>query len=196
MERINFYSMAGEKEKVTGIKISSIMNKTPVLVEKNSSLSEIAKLMMKNRVDGVIITEKEKPVGVISMKDLLESYVYSLGTKGVFYQIVGIEEDEDSFVLATVERMIADTLTKVSKLFELKFFIVHVKKYNKKGKVKYSIRARLRTSKKIFISKSYAWDLRDAVNDALDKLERVIIKEKMTYRSRKQQILKFKKFSG
>jgi CBS domain-containing protein len=195
MNRINFYSMSGEKEKVAGIKVSGIMNKTPLLFEKKTSLSEISKSMTKKNIEGAVIVENDYPVGIISTKDLFESYVYSLGKSGIFYQIIGVD-DIDDFTLATVERMIKETIQKASKIFELEFFFLHVKKYHTKGKTKYSIRTRLKTTKKIFISRSYAWDVRDAVGEALDKLERIIIKEKKTYRSRKQQILKFKKFSG
>jgi len=194
-ERMDFYSMAAEKEKITGIKVSSMMNKTPILAQKKTSLNEIASLMLKKGTDGVVITENDYPIGIVSMKDLLEAYVFSLGERGIFYQIIGIDEDDD-FVLPTVERMIKDTVQKVSKIFKPQFFFLHVKKYSKKGKIKYSVRVRFKTNKRTFISKSYAWDLRDAIDDALTKLERIVIKEKKIYRSRKRQILKFKKLSG
>jgi len=187
--------MAAEKEKITGIKVSSMMNKTPILAQKKTSLNEIASLMLKKGTDGVVITENDYPIGIVSMKDLLEAYVFSLGERGIFYQIIGIDEDDD-FVLPTVERMIKDTVQKVSKIFKPQFFFLHVKKYSKKGKIKYSVRVRFKTNKRTFISKSYAWDLRDAIDDALTKLERIVIKEKKIYRSRKRQILKFKKLSG
>jgi hypothetical protein len=83
----------------------------------------------------------------------------------------------------------------MSKLLNPQFFFLHVKKYDKKGKVKYSIRTRFRTDKGIFISKSYAWDLRDSVNDALDKLEKIIMKEISTKRDRIQERNRFKKMN-
>ena len=50
-----------------------------------------------------------------------------------------------------------------------------------------------KTDKKIFISKAWAWDLRMAVDQALDQLERLIFKEKKTTRDRlKKNILKIK----
>jgi ribosome-associated translation inhibitor RaiA len=80
--------------------------------------------------------------------------------------------------------MINDTLKKMSKMFDPQFFFLHVKKYDKKGKVKYSIRTRFKTGSGTFVTKTYAWDLRDAVNDALNKLERIMKKDKETRRDR------------
>jgi hypothetical protein len=71
-------------------------------------------------------------------------------------------------------------LQKVSKIYDLQFFFLHVKRHDKEGKVKYSIRTRLLTSKGTFVSKSFAWDLRTAVGDAMTNLERIIIKKKET----------------
>lgn len=193
-ERLNFYSMTTEKETTMGIPISTVMTKLPTKVDRKTSLSDIVSLMRKDQTDGVIVAENDFPVGVITEKDLLEVYVSSLKQKGVYYQVSGLT-NEDDFIVATVDRMIRDTLQKMSKLLNPQFFFLHVKKYDKKGKVKYSIRTRFRTDKGIFISKSYAWDLRDSVNDALDKLEKIIMKEISVKRDRIQERNRFKKMN-
>ena len=64
--------------------------------------------------------------------------------------------------------------------------------YDKKGKIKYSIRTRFRTGKGTFISKSHAWDLRDAVDNALTKLEKIMFKRK-DVRDKIRDTLRFKK---
>ena len=193
-ERMDFYSMSAEKETTMDIPVSTIMNTSPVTIDKSKTLNEIANLMKEKKSDGVIVAEGSKPIGIVTEKDLLEVYVSSLGKKGVYYQISGLT-DEDDFVTSTVDRMIRDTLQKMSKIYNPEFFFLHVKKYDKKGKIKYSIRTRFRTDKGIFVSKSYAWDLRDAVNDALDKLERIMLKEIKIKRDQKQEMLRFKKIN-
>ena len=57
---------------------------------------------------------------------------------------------------------------------------MHVKKHETgiRGRSKYSIRIRCKTDKGMFISQAYKWDLRDAIGDALDKLERIAFKER------------------
>ena len=194
IERMDFYSMSAEKEKLMEIPVSTIMNTTPVTVDRSRTLNEIVSLMKENKTDGVIVIENSKPIGMVTEKDLLEVYVSSLKKKGVYYQISGLT-DEDDFILATVDRMIRDTLQKLSKIYNPQFFFLHVKKYGKSGKIKYSIRTRFKTDKGIFVSKSYAWDLRDAVNSALDNLEKIMIKKIETKRDKTQDRLRFKKMN-
>lgn len=191
-ERMNFYSMSAEKLTTKNIPVSTVMNSHPTTVERKTPLSETVSLMRKYETDGVIVAEKSSPLGVVTEKDLLEFYVSGLKKKGVYYQISGLA-DEDDFILSTVDRMIGDTLKKMSKIYDVQSFFLHVKRYDKEGKVKYSIRTRLLTSKGTFISKAYAWDLRTAVDDALDRLERVAIKEKNYKKDRLKEMLKFKK---
>jgi CBS domain-containing protein len=191
-ERMNFYSMAAEKETTMGIPVSSVMNDTPTEIERETSLSEIAGLLKKYDTDGVVVTDNQMPVGVITEKDLLEFYVSTLGQKGVYYQIMGLS-DEDDFVLSTVNRMIGDTLQKLSKIHKINFFYMHVKRHDKAGKIKYSIRNRLLTDSGTFISKSYDWDIRSAVDQSLDKLERLTIKDKEWKMERKRGMAKYNK---
>ena len=193
-ERMNFYSMAAEKETTMGIPISTVMTTMPTKVEVNSSLSDVVSQMRNDKTDGVIVVGNNYPIGIITEKDLLEVYVSSLKKRGVYYQISGLK-DEDNFIISTVDRMIKDTIQKMSRLLNPQFFFLHVKRYEKSGKVKYSIRTRFRTDKGIFISKSYAWDLRDAVNEALDKLERIIMKDIDVKRDRILDRLRFKKMN-
>jgi CBS domain-containing protein/ribosome-associated translation inhibitor RaiA len=191
-ERMSFYSMAAEKERLMGVPLSVVMNNKPTTVERKTSLSETVSLMRKYETDGVIVVENNIPVGIVTEKDLLEFYVSGLKQKGVYYQISGLA-DEDDFIVATVDRMIGDTLKKLSNIYDINSFFLHVKRYDKKGKVKYSIRTRLLTNKGAFISKSYAWDLRSAVDEALDRLERLVIKEKRYKTDKLKEMLKFKK---
>ena len=193
-ERIDFYSMASEKERIMNIPVSTIMNTSPLTVEKNKTLNEVVSLMKENKTDGVVVVENNKPIGIITAKDLLEIYVSSFKKKGIYYQISGLK-DEDEFIASTVDRMIKDVLLKLSKLTNPQFFFLHIKKYDKPGRIKYSIRTRFKTDKEVFVSKSFAWDLRDAVNDALKKLEKIVIKQTKTKRDKIQEKLRFKKLN-
>jgi len=191
-ERMGFYSMAAEKATIMGIPVSTITNRKPVTIDRKNSLNEIVNLINKYNIDGVVVAEGGYPIGIVTEKDLLEVYVSSLKQKGVFYQISGLK-DEDDFVVGTVDRMIRSSLQKLSRIIRPEFFFLHVKRYDKKGKVKYSIRTRFKTGKGIFVSKSYAWDLREAVDKAMDRLERIIIKERKYKRDKVKDMSRFKK---
>jgi len=193
-ERISFYSMDPEKETTMEIPVSTVMNKMLTTASEKTSLNDIVNLIRKDETDGIIIVENNFPIGVITEKDLLEVYVSSLKKKGIYYQIIGLG-DEDDFIVETIDRMIRDTLQKMSKIFEPQFFFLHIKRYDKTGKIKYSIRTRFRTNKKTFVSKSFAWDLREAVDKALDNLKRIMIKEKGEISSRSKEATRFKKLN-
>jgi len=184
-ERMDYYSMEAEMEKITKIPVSTILNKEPITAEKNMPLSEISKLMIKHDIAGVVITENQYPVGIVTPKDLLEFYVSGLQPKGVYYQIIGIDK-EDEFVLETADRMIRDFLQKISTVYTPQYLFVHVKRHEEgeKNRIKYSIRTRLMTDRGIFVSKGWEWDLRDAVNHTLRNLEKIIFKKKEISRER------------
>jgi len=193
-ERIGWYSMAAEKETIMKTPVSTILSKDYTTTSKDATLSELANLMSKNRVHEVIITEGNVPVGIVTTKDLLEMYISRFKQKGIYYQITGLT-DEDEFILDNVYSTIEDSIQKISKVFKPYYFFVHVKKHDKGGgRSKYSIRTRLRTEKGTFISKAFAWDLRDAVKDAMNRLERLVmnIKKEKAERARKMKI-KFKR---
>lgn len=184
-ERMSWFSMAAEMDRVMQIPVSTIMNTRPITADTKSTLNDIAGLMNKHDTSGIILMEEDFPKGIVVLKDLMEFYVGGLKKEGVYYQIVGLS-DEDSFITDTVERMINDTIQKISQINKIISVFVHVKKYSaeQKGKTKYSIRVRIRTDKKTFISQEWAWDLRMAVDRAMDQIERSVFKDKKIIKDR------------
>ncbi len=196
-ERMGWYSMAAEMDKIMRIPVSTIMNTSPATAGPKKSLSEIASLMTRKKTSGIVITEDRFPKGIVTIKDLLEVFVSQQKKEGIYYQIIGLA-DEDDFIVSTINRMIRGKVQKMSRIYKPDFFFLHVKRYETglKSKVKYSVRARIRTNKGVFMSKSWAWDLRTAVDETLDNLEKIILKERNTLRSRiKSGLMKRKRSS-
>jgi CBS domain-containing protein len=52
-----------------------IMSNKVITMESNVSASEIAKIMEKNKVSGVIITKDQKPIGIITERDLVSKII-------------------------------------------------------------------------------------------------------------------------
>jgi len=178
-DKMSWYSMAGEMERIMGISISTIMDQKMVTATSEASLNDIAELLIKNNSLGVVIIRGIVPEGIVVAKDLLEVYVSTFAEKGIQYQIIGME-GEDSFITDTVNRMIGDTVNRISTMYNMMAFFMHVKRHEAgyKGKTNYSIRVRVRTDKGMFISQASKWDMRDAVGESLDKLERIMIHKK------------------
>jgi len=80
-ERMGWYSMVAEKKRIMGIAVSTVMNRNPVTAARSASLNEIGNLMAKYKTSGIIITDDSKPVGIITLKDLLEVYIAGMQQK-------------------------------------------------------------------------------------------------------------------
>ena len=185
-ERLNFWSMTGEKLNVAETPISVVSVYTPTTIDKETNLSKIVEMLKKYNTDGVVVVKDKLPIGIVTEKDLLEFYISTLEKKGIYYQIIGLV-DEDDFTVSTIDSMVRRTLESLSKIYNIQFFFLHVKRYDKKGRIKYSIRARLLTGSGTFVSKAHKWDIRTAVGSALDKLNRITKKERERLIDRKRK---------
>ena len=193
-ERMNFYSMAAEMDRVMDIPVSTVMNKNPVGASKKDSLNDIFNLMKRRKTSGIVITKGKKPEGIVILKDLLEFYIGGLEAKGMFYQVIGIE-GEDRYINNTIERMVKDSIQRLTMVYDPQFLIIHVKKHETglRSRVKYSVRIRFGTNKGVYISRAWAWDLRTAVNESLYKLERIMFKDREIIRDKiKKNLIKVK----
>ena len=52
-----------------------IMSNKVVTMESSESAADIAKIMEKNRVSGIIITKDQKPIGIITERDLVSKII-------------------------------------------------------------------------------------------------------------------------
>jgi len=177
-EKMSWYGMAAEMERIVSLPVSNVMNDRPPTAKKTDSLTDIVRIMNNSKCSGVTITENNIPIGIVTIKDLLEVYVAGLAQKGVYYHAIGLEK-EDEAVVDTVHRMIADTMQKIAYMVPMQFAMAHFKKHEAGGlKAKWSVRVRIMTDKGVFMSKAWAWDPRDAAGKALEHLERGLIKWK------------------
>ncbi|HIQ50173.1 MAG TPA: CBS domain-containing protein [Nanoarchaeota archaeon] len=177
-ERISWYSMAAEKLTIMDIPVSTIMNNTPLTAEKNARLSEIIEKMLERGERGCIIVEDNSPLGVITTRDIIELWLASKKEEGVYVNYSGLEE-EDEFVMETVDRIVSDAIRKIHSIYPVQYAHIHVKRYRKTGDRKlFSVRCRVMTDEGVFLSSAQAWDLRDAIGEAMDRLEKIVVKHK------------------
>ncbi len=180
-ERISWYSKAAEKLTTYEIQVSTIMNDTPVTAEKDEKIKDVIEKMKTQKSRSCIVVEGKKPIGVVTTKDILELYITEKkqAEEMIYIQYSGLEGDEDEFVMQTVDRMVQDTAEKIHSIYPVQYFHIHFKTHKKEGERKlYSVRARIMTDNGVFISKAQAWDIRDAVGEAMDRLEKIVIRHK------------------
>jgi len=80
--------------------VRDLIKRKPVTAGLNATLSDVAKLMKENDVGSVVITEGNRPVGIITERDLVYAVADGLSpetpvTKVMSYDPVKVRQDED-----------------------------------------------------------------------------------------------------
>ena len=159
--------------------VTTIMNSQPVATEDTASWEKIIELMIKHDKTYVLFLEDDKPVGIITPKDILEIIVSSEEREGVYVQITGLDNIENFFDREKIDKMIEDFIQKIGKIYkEIEYMFVHIKSSQDTGGDKlYSIRTRILTPVGLYVSKSSEWNAIASVDEALGRLEKQIIKD-------------------
>ena len=66
---------------VKNLKLSGLITK-PIIVSPNTTMMKTRESILKHKVKRVIVTDKKKPIGIITEKDLAKK-IYNLGTKPI-----------------------------------------------------------------------------------------------------------------
>ncbi len=178
-DRPSMGEVAGEKEKKV-IYVKELMS-PPVYVEEGASLKEAVEKMIEYHSHICVVVDKDMhPVGIISQRDVIEAVMREAKQEGVFVQITGLDiEDSEPYLI--IYDMVEDFLSKINRFKEFRpqLLVFHVEEHHISGKeIKYSVRARLTTDRKLFYAKSYDWNIYRAFREVLDILERNVKKER------------------
>ncbi len=175
-ERISWYSMAAEKLVTTGIKVSVVMNDSPLIVEPDERLREVIDKMLDFNTRGAIVVENQTPIGVVTTRDLLEVYLASKSKPSELpIQLSGFESS-DFERYPNLKDLMERFVEKTSKLIKIRCLHLHVKRYKKGKRTKFSVRARLLTERRSFIAREFSWNLSEALSKALSDLSRQVEK--------------------
>ncbi|MCD6477819.1 MAG: CBS domain-containing protein [Candidatus Aenigmarchaeota archaeon] len=159
--------------------VTTIMDTNPIVVSNKIGLKEAIDVMEKYGKSYIIVTKNNEPIGIITPKDILEIIASTEKERGVYVQIAGLDNIDNFFDRDKIDKMIGDTVKKLGKMFDrIDYMFVHIKQYKKGGDKLYSIRTRIMTSDGLFISKSSSWNAIAAVDEALDRLEKQVVREK------------------
>lgn len=159
--------------------VTTIMNSNPLSIDGGISCNKAIKLLRKHDSSYILITKEKKPVGIITSKDILEMIASSVKKEGIYVQITGLGEIEDSFDMDKIDDAIEDSVKKIGRIYEdIEYIFVHIKSSQKKGERRlYSIRTRIFTPVGLYVSKSSGWNPIATIDEALGRLERQIIEE-------------------
>ncbi len=186
-ERVSQGELAGEKEKKV-VYVKEVMS-PPVFVGEDAKLKDAVEKMNKFKSSiCVVVDKKNVPIGVISQRDVMEAVVRKGKVEGVFVQITGLDIDDPEPYMVIYD-MVEAFLNKINKLKEFRpqLLTFHVEVHHETSEeLKYSVRARLTTDRKLFFAKSYDWNMYRAFKDVLEVLEKNVKKER-------EKLLEFRK---
>jgi CBS domain-containing protein/ribosome-associated translation inhibitor RaiA len=169
--------LSGEKISLD-VEVKSVMNSHPISLGTDGKVKDVISLMQKHDISSILITEKNKPMGIITPLDLIELIVRMVKRESLYVQITGLDE-EDTEYYDDMYDLIEKYMKKVNKIQRTQLFSLHVVQYHDRSLVKeYELRARLSTNKQMFYAQGQGWNLMIALDEVLDNLETMITKEK------------------
>ena len=169
--------LSGEKISLE-VEVKSRMNSHPISLGTGGKVKDVISLMQEHDISSILITEKNKPMGIITPLDLIELIVRMVKRESLYVQITGLDE-EDTEYYDDMYDLIEKYMKKVNKIQRTQLFSLHVVQYHDRSLVKeYELRARLSTNKQMFYAHGQGWNLMIALDELLDNLEHMITKEK------------------
>lgn len=178
-ERLTYGERKGQKEKKE-LFVKDFLS-PPVSVEKNAKLRDVIKNMLEHKSYVCTVVNKEnKPIGIITQKDIIESFSKKKEQEGVMVQITGLES-EDPAVFDVIYQIIEKHLKKINKFenYRPQNLTIHIEEHSPEGKeIDYTARAKLVTEKKIFYKKDHDWNLFGLIDSVMDTLYRTVRKDK------------------
>lgn len=152
--------------------------------------------MYNYKISDLVVTRNNKPVGIITTRDLLETFVRLKEPEYWPIQIYGVR-DLKPFQQRALKEAIAELYEKIRRAYfrDIIYFLVHVKPYEegfvgpagRHGRTKWAISIRLATPAHVFTTKSAHFHFSTAYSEALKEMERVLQDWKTKTRERWQE---------
>lgn len=159
------------------IEVKSVMSEPAITTTPNTSIYEAVKKMNDNDISTLVAIVDDDIKGVITQFDLIEMITsFREPTDQVFVQISGLNERHDIYddMYDTIKRH----LKKVNKVLTPLVLNIHVVAHQEAGtQSKYSLRLRLSTDYGLYYAKEVEWNVLEALDEALDSLEKRIFKD-------------------
>ncbi len=162
------------------VRVKDVMS-PPVTAKSSSKIADCINKMkeMGTRVC-TVVNEDNKPVGIISHKDILDEIVKKLPRESVLVNLSGVKF-EDPEIYDKIYDIIEKTAKNVAKVKRMKPMLInlHIERYNDQGgEIKYSVRGKMITESKTFYARAWEWNLFKAVKELMNEFEKMVEKAK------------------
>lgn len=170
--------VVGEKKDLSTTPVKEIMHLNPLSANRDVSVREACQLMVKEKADEIILTEKSQPVGILTPSDIFGYLAQITETEGVMVNITGVEVPEERRVISKkVEKALKGSLGRILQRPD-EFNLIYQKSDTEGSRHRYEIALRLHSKLGVTEAEAEGWELLDAVDQALDKLETVSKRQK------------------
>jgi len=176
-ERIESLRSAKEKKNILN-NPAKIFSFFPNVASVNEKLNEVIKLLQNG--EEVVITEKNKPIGIVKARDVLELLV---SEEKIPIVISGVEDGKE--ILEFFEKV-----AEKWKKFGVQKIAIQIEKVGVREK--YFGRIKVYIKEKVLIAKSQAFDIASVVRSLREKVEREIIKEREIRWDKRKEMIKLK----
>ncbi len=163
-------------QKLSDMKIDSLLEKRVFTVKPDDNLSEVFRIIKDRRVSSVIIVEGGKPVGIITPKDLLGLVVQTKMTAANLV-VMGLSNEAEKFVAENTARRFIARMGRVSDIISAVLDFKEHTKVEGKERANYELNARIKCSDGNFFASDAGWDMRTVTRDVLGMLETKLKKE-------------------
>ena len=171
-------AVGNEKQKMSDIPVSELMNRLPSTVEGHIDASEAVERITGSDSDDLIVTDRDYPEAIVTVKDFL-AHLESLTSRGtVLVNLIGLEvEEEKAAVHDKIAQQLRGSLGR--KLERPEEIQVHIKKSEKDGKKhRYELTGKLYSELGQITVSTESWELLDATDQMLDEMNTVVRKKK------------------
>ncbi len=161
--------------------VEGVMTSPVVEANRDATVEELSSLMLESKASSVVITDNEKPKGIVTKGDLLELLASVAPREGCFLQVTGLE-GHDPFLLEDVFSVIEPGIQRIAVHAKPMTFNAHVMEHHRTYGHRGEVRARLQTDRGLFTATAEDEDVLRAVDSVLQRLESQVRRDKEKHR--------------
>lgn len=182
-EQMTEGDVKGFKESFSDVPVHELMEQEEVIAPEvledgDASLREAIDIMRENGTRELLLVKDDAPVGIVTLKDVVDHIAGQEIVDSLLVQLTGPEVPEEKQAIhEKVETAVRGGLGRL--MHRPEELAIHMKKYETDGKRhKYALNFKLSSKEGVTTVKAHGWDLLNAVDEGLEKLETVLKREK------------------
>ncbi|VVC03646.1 Inosine-5'-monophosphate dehydrogenase [Candidatus Burarchaeum australiense] len=139
-------------------------------IRKEATLKECALMMAEHDISELVVVDGNTPVGIVVANDIFKMLNREPGPK---IEVSGLMGDDKQYMEEVIEQAEKALIT-LGREFPIESLTLHMKKHGKD----HTVQAHVRTGGKMVAVTGEAWDIYEAVKQALVELKKILMKGK------------------